>query len=96
MDLSKLEIGDIILGTSKKLVNGINHILFYIGEGYIVHCTKGHFLGKKENEFRDGVVKEKMTDNYYSEIEIPENIEKGNITKRFDGSIYVIRYKEKK
>ena len=46
LDLSKLEIGDIILGTSKKLVNGINHILFYIGEGYIVHCTKGHFLGK--------------------------------------------------
>ena len=35
-----------------------------------------------------------MTANYYTEIEIPENIEKGNITKRFDDKIYVIRYKE--
>ena len=94
IDLNILEIGDIILGRSKKLQNGINHILFYVGEGYIVHCTRGHFLGKEENIYRDGVVKEKMTANYYTEIETPENIEKNNITKRFDDEIYVIRYKE--
>ena len=94
LDLNNLEIGDIILGRAKKLTEGINHIVFYVGEGYIVHCTRGNFLGKKENEYRDGVVKEKMTANYYTEIEIPENIEKGNITKRFDDKIYVIRYKE--
>jgi hypothetical protein len=94
LDLNNLEIGDIILGRAKKLTDGINHILFYVGEGYIVHCTRGNFLGKKENEYRNGVVKEKMTANYYTEIETPENIEKGNITKRFDDKIYVIRYKE--
>lgn len=94
LDLSQLEAGDIILGHSKLLVGGINHILFYIGDGYLVHCTKGHFLGKKENEFRDGVVKEIANTNYYTEIETPENIEKKNITKRFDDAIYVIRYKE--
>ena len=48
LDLSQLEAGDIILGHSKVLVGGTNHILFYIGDGYLVHCTKGHFLGKKE------------------------------------------------
>ena len=94
LNLNNLEIGDIILGRAKKLTDGINHILFYVGEGYIVHCTRGNFLGKKENEYRNGVVKEKMTANYYTEIETPENIEKGNITKRFDDKIYVIRYKE--
>ena len=94
LDLSQLEAGDIILGHSKVLVGGTNHILFYIGDGYLVHCTKGHFLGKKENEFRDGVVKEIANTNYYTEIETPENIEKKNITKRFDDEIYVIRYKE--
>ena len=94
LDLNMLEIGDIILGRAKKLTGGINHILFYVGDGYIVHCTRGNFLGKKENEYRNGVVKEKMTDNYYTEIETQENIEKGNITKRFDDEIYVIRYKE--
>lgn len=94
LDLNILEIGDIILGRAKKLTGGINHILFYVGDGYIVHCTRGNFLGKKENEYRNGVVKEKMTDNYYTEIETQENIEKGNITKRFDDEIYVIRYKE--
>ena len=94
LDINQLEIGDIILGHSKVLVGGINHILFYVGDGYIVHCTKGNFLGKKENEFRDGVVKEIINTNYYIEIEMPENIEKKNITKRFDDEIYVIRYKE--
>ena len=94
LDLNMLEIGDIILGRAKKLTGGINHILFYVGDGYIVHCTRGNFLGKKENEYRNGVVKEKMTDNYYTEIETQENIDKGNITKRFDDEIYVIRYKE--
>lgn len=94
LDLNMLEIGDIILGRAKKLTGGINHILFYVGDGYIVHCTRGNFLGKKENEYRNGVVKEKMTDNYYTEIETQENIDKGNITKRFDDKIYVIRYKE--
>ena len=96
LDLNMLEIGDIILGKAKKLTGGINHILFYVGDGYIVHCTRGHFLGKKENVYRDGVVKEKMTANYYTEIETNENVESGNITKRFDGEIYVIRYKENK
>ena len=94
LDINQLEVGDIILGHSKVLVGGINHILFYVGDGYIVHCTKGNFLGKKENEFRDGVVKEIISTNYYIEIETPENIEKNNITKRFDDQIYVIRYKE--
>ena len=94
LDLNQLEVGDIILGHSKVLVGGINHILFYVGDGYIVHCTKGNFLGKTENEFRDGVVKEIISTNFYTEIETPENIEKNNITKRFDDLIYVIRFKE--
>ena len=94
LDLEKLEIGDIILGRAKKLVGGINHIIFYVGEGYIVHCTRGHYLGIKENEYRNGVVKEKLKNNYYTEIETQENIEKGNINKRFDDEICVIRYKE--
>ena len=51
-------------------------------------------IAQKENEFRDGVVKEIISTNYYIEIETPENIEKNNITKRFDDQIYVIRYKE--
>ena len=96
LDLNMLEIGDIILGRAIKLTKGINHIMFYVGEGYIVHCTRGNFLGKEENEYRDGVVKEKLTANYYTEIETQENIEKGNITKRFDDKIYVIRFKENK
>lgn len=95
LDLDKLEVGDIILGRAKKLTGGINHIVIYVGEGYIIHCTRGNFLGKKENEYRDGVVKEKLTDNYYTEIETKENVEKGNITKRFDDEICVIRYIEK-
>ena len=94
LDLNILEIGDIILGRAKKILGGINHILFYVGEGYYVHCTRGNLLGKKENRFREGVVKEKLEKNYYTEIERQENIEKGNITKRFDGEIYVIRIKE--
>ena len=96
LDLDNLEIGDIILGRAIKLTKGINHIMFYVGEGYIVHCTRGNFLGKEENEYRDGVVKEKLTANYYTEIETQENIEKGNVTKRFDDKIYVIRFKENK
>ena len=96
LDLNNLEIGDIILGRAIKLTKGINHIMFYVGEGYIVHCTRGNFLGKEENEYRDGVVKEKLTANYYTEIETQENIEKGNITKRFNDKIYVIRFKENK
>ena len=96
LDLNNLEIGDIILGRAIKLTKGINHIMFYVGEGYIVHCTRGNFLGKEKNEYRDGVVKEKLTANYYTEIETQENIEKGNITKRFDDKIYVIRFKENK
>jgi hypothetical protein len=96
LDLNNLEIGDIILGRAIKLTKGINHIMFYVGEGYIVHCTRGNFLGKEENEYRDGVVKEKLTANYYTEIETQENIENGNITKRFDDKIYVIRFKENK
>ena len=96
LDLNNLEIGDIILGRAIKLTKGINHIMFYVGEGYIVHCTRGNFLGKEENEYRDGVVKEKLTANYYTEIETQENIEKGNVTKRFDDKIYVIRFKENK
>ena len=63
--------------------------------GYIVHCTRGNYLGKEENEFRNGVVKEKINTNYYTEIETNENIEKNNVTKRFDYEIYVIRYKER-
>ena len=96
LDLDNLEIGDIILGRAIKLTKGINHIMFYVGEGYIVHCTRGNFLGKEENEYRDGVVKEKLTANYYTEIETQENIEKGNITKRFDDKIYLIKFKENK
>ena len=95
LDINKLEVGDIILGRSKKINGGFNHIVFYVGDGYIVHCTRGNFLGKEENEFRNGVVKEKINTNYYTEIESTENIEKNNVTKRFDYEIYVIRYKER-
>ena len=95
LDINKLEVGDIILGRAKKINGGFNHIVFYVGDGYIVHCTRGNYLGKEENEFRNGVVKEKINTNYYTEIETTENIEKNNVTKRFDYEIYVIRYKER-
>ena len=34
--------------------------------------------------------------NYYTELETKENIKNGNITKRLDSEIYIIRYKENK
>ena len=95
LDINKLEVGDIILGRAKKINGGFNHVVFYVGDGYIVHCTRGNYLGKEENEFRNGVVKEKINTNYYTEIETTENIEKNNVTKRFDYEIYIIRYKER-
>ena len=97
IDLNKLQIGDCILGQSSNINNGMNHIMLYVGEGYIIHCTKGRYLGIKTNKMRDGVVKESLIGiNYYTELENLQNIKNGNITKRFDVRILVLRYKEKK
>ena len=97
IDLNKLQIGDFIVGEASYINNGINHMMFYAGEGYIIHCTHGRYLGIRTNQMRDGVVKERLTDmNYYTELESLQNIQNANITKRFDIGIYIIRYKEKK
>lgn len=97
LDLKKLQIGDLILGRATKINNGINHIVLYAGEEYIIHCTRGRYLGIETNEKRNGVVKEKLNDvNYYTELETLQNIENGNITHRFDSEIFILRYKEKK
>lgn len=94
---SNLQVGDLILGVNKKIHKGINHIMIYVGEGYIIHCTRGYYLGIKTNQFRSGVVKDRLTEeNYFTELETKENLKNGNITKCFDQEIYVLRYKKHK
>ena len=70
-------------------------MMIYVGEGNIVHCTNDRFLGIKTNKLRNGVVKESIIDsNYYTELETLGNLINVNITKRFDISITVLRYKD--
>ena len=95
IDISKLQIGDLIIGVASNIGNGINHMMIYVGEGNIVHCTNDRFLGIKSNKLRNGVVKESIIDsNYYTELETLGNLINVNITKRFDISITVLRYKD--
>ena len=97
LNLKKLQIGDLILGRASYINGGVNHIMLYAGEGNIIHCTKGKYLGIETNQMRNGVVIEKLNEvNYYTELESLKNIQKGIITKRFDVEIVVLRYKEKK
>ena len=97
LNLKKLQIGDLILGRASYINDGVNHIMLYAGEEYIIHCTKGRYLGIQTNQMRNGVVKERLNKaNYYTELESLENIQNGNITKRFDVEILVLRYKEKR
>ena len=94
LDLNKLQIGDMILGTAKKINEGLNHIILYIGEQYIIHSTRTLFYDKIKNKMRNGILMDKLNNsNYFTELENYKNIIKGNITKRFDSNIYVIRYK---
>ena len=95
LDLNKLQIGDMILGTAKKINEGLSHIILYIGEQYIIHSTRTLFYDKIKNEMRNGIFMDKLNDsNYFIELENNRNIALGNITKRFDSNIYIIRYKE--
>ena len=92
--MNKLQIGDMILGTAKKIKEGLNHIILYIGEQYIIHSTRTLFYDKIKNKMRNGILMDKLNNsNYFTELENYKNIIKGNITKRFDSNIYVIRYK---
>ena len=96
LDLKKLQIGDFILGQATNINEGINHIMLYVGEGNIIHCTKGRYLRIQTKKMRDGVVKESLYDsNYYTELESLQNILNGIETKRFDSLIAILRYKEK-
>ena len=46
---------------------------------------------------RNGIIMAKLnSSSCYTEIQTKENIKKGNVTKRFDSDIYIIRYKENK
>ena len=95
LDLNKLQIGDMILGTAKIINERYNHIMLYAGEQYIMHSTKVQFYDKEKNEMRNGIVMQKLNNsNYFTELENYKNIQLGNITKRFDSEIYIIRYKE--
>ena len=92
--MNKLQIGDMILGTAKKINKGLNHIILYIGEHYIIHSTRTLFYDKIKNKMRNGIFMDKLNNsNYFTELENYKNIIKGNITKRFDSNIYIIRYK---
>ena len=69
--------------------------MLYAGEQYIMHSTKVQFYDKEKNEMRNGIVMQKLNNsNYFTELENYKNIQFGNITKRFDSEIYIIRYKE--
>ena len=71
--------------------------MLHIGEGYIIHSTENLFYDSKHIIMRNGILMAKLnSNNYYTELETKENINKGNITKRFDSDIYIIRYKENK
>ena len=95
LDLNKLQIGDFILGKADKINDGINHIMLYIGEKYIIHSTGNFYYDNNKKVIRNGIFMQKLNNsNYYTELETNENIIKGNITKRFDSEIYIIRYKE--
>ena len=95
--MNKLQTGDFILGQADLINNGMNHIMLHIGEGYIIHITETLFYDSKQKIVRNGIIMAKLNNsNYYTEIETKENIKKGNITKRFDSEIYIIRYKENK
>ena len=60
-----------------------------------MHSTKVQFYDKEKNEMRNGIVMQKLNNsNYFTELENYKNIQLGNITKRFDSEIYIIRYKE--
>lgn len=94
ININNLQVGDIILGTSEKSHNGINHIMLFVGEGYIIHCTKGYYRDEKTTPFRNGIVKQRLTeDNYYTQLDSKENIASGKFEKRFDKFLYVIRVK---
>ena len=75
----------------------MNHIILHIGEGYIIHSTETLFYDSKQKIMRNGIIMAKLnSSNYYTELETKENIKNGNITKRLDSEIYIIRYKENK
>ena len=60
-----------------------------------MHSTKVQFYDTEKNEMRNGIVMQKLNNsNYFTELENYKNIQLGNITKRFDSEIYIIRYKE--
>ena len=95
MNLNKLQIGDIILGTATSIRRG-NHMMLYIGENYIIHSIDNLIYDNDLKVIINGIIVQKLNrSNYFTEIETKKNILKKIITKRFDINIYVIRFKEK-
>ena len=86
INISKMEIGDLIVGIidfenekhNKNII--MNHIMIYIGDGYIVHAsyTNGQVIFNK-------VLKFKISNDFYIKI---------GFDKRFDKEIALIRYIE--
>lgn len=84
INISKMEIGDLIVGIidfenekhNKNII--MNHIMIYIGDGYIVHAsyTNGQVIFNK-------VLKFKISNDFYIKI---------GFDKRFDKEIALIRY----
>jgi cell wall-associated NlpC family hydrolase len=83
IDKSKLQIGDFILGNAVNIRNGVNHIMFYTGDDYIIHARGA------------GVVRERLDTDYYTRLESKENLASGNYTQRFDKSIQILRYRDR-
>lgn len=83
IDKSKLQIGDFIIGDAKNIRNGVNHIMFYAGDDYIIHAKS------------EGVVRERLNKDYYTKLESKANMDSGEYKQRFDKEIMIIRYRDK-
>ena len=87
IDISKMQIGDFIIGIIDKENENhnpnihMNHIMMYFGDGYIVHAS--YTNGK---EIFNKVLLTKLVNDFYLKI---------GFENRFDKSIMVARYIEK-
>ena len=87
IDISKMQIGDFIIGIIDKENENhnpnihMNHIMMYFGDGYIVHAS--YTNGK---EIFNKVLLTKLIDDFYLKI---------GFENRFDKNIMLARYIEK-
>lgn len=88
--VNNLQVGDIILGLDDlslgktKSHKGINHMLIYVGDGYVMHSTYGYLYGNSNNELRNGIVHERLKNIYYRKLGTTNDY-------RFNKKLYVIR-----